>query len=60
MNLTLFTQGDSGSPLMVQLTNKRWVVAGLVSWGIKCGGPNPGVYTRVNNYVKWVIENSVF
>lgn len=56
-----FKQGDSGGPMMIQLSNKRWVVAGIVSWGIHCGEPNhPGIYTRVNNYIKWVIENSVF
>lgn len=54
-------QGDSGSPLMVQLPNERWVVVGIVSWGVRCGEPNyPGVYTRVGSYVNWIIENSVF
>lgn len=54
-------QGDSGSPLMVQLPNNRWVIVGIVSWGVRCGEPNyPGVYTRVGNYVDWIIENSIF
>lgn len=54
-------QGDSGSPLMVQLPNNRWVVTGIVSWGVRCGEPKyPGVYTRVGSFVDWIIENSVF
>lgn len=54
-------QGDSGGPLLVQLPNKRWVVAGIVSWGVRCGEPNhPGIYTRVSFYTDWVIENATF
>ncbi|EAT40468.1 AAEL007796-PA [Aedes aegypti] len=54
-------QGDSGGPLMLQLPNNRWVVAGVVSWGIRCGEANhPGIYTRISSYVRWIIENAVF
>ncbi|XP_055588878.1 venom protease-like [Uranotaenia lowii] len=54
-------QGDSGGPLMIQLPNRRWVVVGVVSWGIRCGEANhPGIYTRVSSYVRWIIENAVF
>lgn len=54
-------QGDSGSPLMVQLPNNRWVLVGIVSWGVRCGEPNhPGVYSRVGEYVNWIVENSIF
>ncbi|CAO1306775.1 unnamed protein product [Diamesa tonsa] len=54
-------QGDSGGPLMVQLQNKRWIVVGVVSWGVRCGEPNhPGIYTRVGKFTEWIIENSVF
>ncbi|XP_061398811.1 venom protease-like [Musca vetustissima] len=52
-------QGDSGGPLLVQLPNRRWVTVGIVSWGIRCGEPNrPGMYTRVDRYLHWIIENS--
>lgn len=52
-------QGDSGGPLMLQGPNKRWMVIGVVSWGIKCGQPNyPGVYTRVSKYIDWIHQNS--
>lgn len=52
-------QGDSGGPFLVQLPNNRWVTIGIVSWGVRCGEPNrPGIYTRVDNYLRWIIENS--
>ncbi|KNC24537.1 hypothetical protein FF38_08332 [Lucilia cuprina] len=52
-------QGDSGGPLLLQLPNNRWVTIGIVSWGIRCGEPNrPGMYTRVDRYLHWIIENS--
>ncbi|XP_026461314.1 trypsin-1-like [Ctenocephalides felis] len=55
-------QGDSGGPLVHKLsTNGRWVLIGVVSWGIRCGEPGkPGVYTRVNSYLDWIVRNAVF
>ncbi len=54
--------GDSGSPLV--LTNKRNqsakpVIVGVVSWGINtsgnCSGTGePGVYTRISAYSRWI------
>lgn len=54
-------RGDSGGPLM--FPGKRgyqdvMVLAGLVSFGKKCGIQGvPGVYTRVGQYVDWVVGN---
>ena len=40
---------------MVQKANKRWVLAGTVSHGIKCAYPDmPGVYMRMTYYKPWI------
>lgn len=48
--------GDSGGALAIQdpHNNLRYYVAGLVSWGPKCG--TYGLYTKVANYVDWIVE----
>lgn len=54
-------RGDSGGPLMVSYTNSRgdgnWYAAGIVSFGpTPCGFENwPGIYTRVSNYMQWIV-----
>uniref|UniRef100_A0A8C5KUG7 Complement C1s subcomponent n=1 Tax=Jaculus jaculus TaxID=51337 RepID=A0A8C5KUG7_JACJA len=48
-------QGDSGGAFAVQDPNEgspKFYVAGLVSWGKKCG--SYGVYTNVKNYLDWI------
>ena len=50
-------RGDSGGPLVVKnrLYGGRYVLAGIVSWGIDCGkGKTPGVYTNVLSHMKWI------
>lgn len=54
--------GDSGGPLqhlVEHLNEVRYVQHGIVSFGTKfCGLTNvPGVYTRVNPYMKWILDN---
>ncbi|XP_076228713.1 uncharacterized protein LOC116431886 isoform X2 [Nomia melanderi] len=50
-------QGDSGGPLLCPDENDRdrWIVGGIVSWGIRCAHPKlPGVYAYVPKYVPWI------
>lgn len=54
--------GDSGGPLMYPGKTRagvRYVQRGIVSYGSKrCGvGGYPGVYTRVANYMDWILDN---
>uniref|UniRef100_A0A1B6H1G6 Peptidase S1 domain-containing protein n=1 Tax=Cuerna arida TaxID=1464854 RepID=A0A1B6H1G6_9HEMI len=59
-------QGDSGGPLMFY-RRMRYVPKnasgnmfqmGIVSYGFGCARPNyPGVYTRVTEYMPWIIDN---
>lgn len=50
--------GDSGGPLIRKLDN-TWVLDGIVSDGIggSCGTLNPGVYTNVIKFEKWIKKN---
>ena len=55
-------QGDSGGPLTVvagaetpDRADDRTLLAGIVSWGYKCGAENrPGLYTRVATLTGWI------
>ena len=50
------SQGDSGGPLMLQNSREQWAVVGIVSFGRGCGRLNsPGIYTRVPDYVDWIM-----
>ncbi|XP_052892810.1 phenoloxidase-activating factor 3-like [Anopheles moucheti] len=51
--------GDSGGPLKSISVNARYVQYGLVSFGLPtCGKQSaPGVYTRVESYINWILDN---
>nr|CAD7428582.1 unnamed protein product [Timema monikensis] len=59
-------RGDSGGPLMAgeslqrntENVNGRWFVMGVVSYGPDpCGKLGwPGVYTRVSEYMPWILD----
>ncbi|KAF2900709.1 hypothetical protein ILUMI_05479 [Ignelater luminosus] len=55
-------QGDSGGPVMYlhrEATEENWMTVGIVSFGLqKCGiESQPGVYTRVTDYIPWILDN---
>lgn len=52
-------QGDSGGPLAIENPlnehEKRWVLAGIISWGDGCAVAGKyGVYTRVSAVASWI------
>ncbi|XP_055698249.1 serine proteinase stubble [Phlebotomus papatasi] len=48
-------EGDSGGPMVIQRHDKRFQLAGVISWGIGCAEPNqPGVYTRISEFRDWI------
>lgn len=47
-------QGDSGGPAMAYIEGSP-VLAGIVSWGVGCGGGKyPGVYVNVSKFSGWI------
>lgn len=57
-------RGDSGGPLMSRVRapnddKPKWVSVGVVSFGPSpCGMPGwPGVYSKVHDFVPWILRN---
>ncbi|KAM5191475.1 plasma kallikrein [Mantella aurantiaca] len=51
-------KGDSGGPLACEV-DKMWYLIGITSWGEGCAQPDkPGVYTKVTEYIDWIIEQT--
>uniref|UniRef100_A0A2Y9D1X4 Peptidase S1 domain-containing protein n=1 Tax=Anopheles funestus TaxID=62324 RepID=A0A2Y9D1X4_ANOFN len=57
-NLTDNCTGDSGGPLKSISLHARYVQYGIVSFGLRtCGKQSaPGVYTKVENYIDWILD----
>jgi len=54
-------EGDSGGPLVLEDEDQRWNLVGIISWGIGCALPNqPGVYTRITAFAKWINQIVAF
>ena len=51
--------GDSGAPLIVRRdSGSPAYLYGIVSFGTKtCGSGVPGVYTRVETYIPWILSH---
>ena len=50
-------QMDSGGPLFLTY-NGATFLAGMISYGISCAQSQPGVNTRVSNYLGWIQQNT--
>lgn len=52
--------GDSGAPFVCPVLgdDKKFVLSGLSSYGVKCFTETPGVYTDVFKYVDWIREET--
>ncbi|CAB0044491.1 unnamed protein product [Trichogramma brassicae] len=49
---------DSGGPLMYSTSDNKIIVIGIVSSGIGCARKRlPGIYTRVSEFVPWIVKN---
>ncbi|XP_066142316.1 trypsin-1 [Euwallacea fornicatus] len=47
--------GDSGGPLQCAMSDGRWILAGITSFGSGCAKPGfPDVYTRLSYYLPWI------
>lgn len=50
-------KGDGGGALVCKV-GRRWIQAGIVTWGAACGKYfHPGVYTSVPFYSGWISQN---
>ncbi|KFB52519.1 AGAP009211-PA-like protein [Anopheles sinensis] len=57
-NKSAHCQGDSGGPLQYISDSTRFVLQGVVSFGVKSCGTKiaPGVFANVSNFIDWIVE----
>jgi len=48
---------DPAAPLFCKFESGHYSLVGLLSWGSEKPG-QPGVYTRVARFIKWIEENA--
>ncbi|XP_065295164.1 trypsin, alkaline B-like isoform X2 [Dermacentor albipictus] len=53
-------EGDSGGPAIARAGNHRFLQVGIVSYGAACAGKVPGVYTRLDALVPWILDNILY
>ncbi|XP_075532201.1 chymotrypsin-2-like isoform X2 [Dermacentor variabilis] len=53
-------KGDSGGPAIARADNHRFLQVGIVSYGAACAGKVPGVYTRLDALVPWILDNVLY
>lgn len=57
-NAPFFTQGDEGGPLVLRACDNRYVIVGILSYGLSCGDPTKiDVYTDVTAFLQWISDN---
>ena len=51
-----FLKGDSGGALVSKTEDDKYVIVGIVSWGLPaCGAEgSPDVFTKVSFFVDWI------
>ncbi|KAH6924266.1 hypothetical protein HPB50_014535 [Hyalomma asiaticum] len=54
-------EGDSGGPAIARANNRRFLQVGIVSYGAGCADNDvPGVYTRLDALVPWILDNILY
>nr|XP_040233723.2 phenoloxidase-activating factor 3-like [Anopheles coluzzii] len=59
-NRTAHCHGDSGGPLQYVSDSTRFVLQGVVSFGVKTCGTKiaPGVFANVTHFIDWIVQEA--
>ncbi|XP_035913083.1 phenoloxidase-activating factor 3-like isoform X2 [Anopheles stephensi] len=59
-NKTAHCNGDSGGPLQYVSDSTRFVLQGVVSFGVKTCGTKlaPGVFANVTHFIEWIVREA--